>query len=1439
MADLRTRASQASRFPGAFLRAASALFLLGLMGIVPGLHAQDPVGGTSQEGFEKTSVALRTALHYDPAVEVPLLKLVALYRDAGRSQELLSLYEAHVSQYPQDGNAKLVLARVYAELKDRRALNFLKDAVAAHPDHALLAWEYGRLLQRLHLPGAVEQMASAVSLEKAAARRALWYGELLKAAAVQGREDLALMQTRKLLAESTMTPEQRVRWARQAHGERLSKVAAHLLEGLNEGTLGTDGSVDAQVLQAELQAAGGDIAGATRRLDVLLEKLSADHWRYRELVMLRLDIGGKAEREKWIEAARARWNKPSGRSEQDALMLADVLASAHRNNEALKVLQDATALFPESVSLEERLLDAWEKLGVEAEAIQWLEARISQQAARGDLRLRRVRWLFSTNKTNEAQQAFSELLGQLDDSQRVERTMELVRWLRRRNQPSEAASLLTAVLAKVPHRWEMRRELAEIHLSQKRREDARKLFTGTWSSSLTPDARMEVAQFLMAKQLWLEAKELVEPWVKSDEGIFEGRLLLARLHGMLSDETAMTALLNATRQLCDTPARYQAWLETAVSMAEARDMAGPWLQRETENLNRETTDGTLEKFFPKWQALLEQAVSRQQSRFAESVITGLLARSGLPADKRLLLDNLRLDIIRSDGSRVMEAETGLRRQMDADHAHRNDHLLRLALLYQQSGRGDLAGPLLETLDVGKATEVTELRAALSLFLERSMMGQALACAERLTQLEPAERNHWSQWISLLAASGGEEQLRSALREVLGKARDWSLAEDVQSQLRGHLVSSQWRSVQSLLHSEGNWGAARRLAAGFDQLELTEQERLWARWLRAWLSARLGDVDAVKDAVAALDKSATNAWLAFPDGMELSVTAAKAALMDAASRAGNNHPVPTPSDAAGPVPPFSVAWGYASDPGTILTRTELSIPDGLVLLCDNRFQFHAVDARTGKLKWMHRSVPESSEGDMPAASGRGRTLTVPPRGFRRGSRNSPEVHLAPDVASKAGRFFVLTENIIECLDAVTGEVRWRSAPDGSSVTATENSPRSRMALGPAAIYLWRPPLGRLSAIHPDSGKILWEIEVPLAGSQASGQVSSDTDPGNRLNSGIQVNDGKILLWGGVVALLDARDGSVLWRTGSAVPEGFPIMLQTEDEAAAAAASPSSIMATSQLHPGGVGSRMPGSLAITQRWAFTSVMRSFLLPSQGPAAYLSLHHGEIWGVTGGGEGMVTVLGIPVSSWSSGGRVVGREGRRIVTDMGGGLTVTTMGSPSEQSLLFQDSAPSAPLVLHDYNRDPFAPRSSTSRPHLPWDTSVLSGARLYAATPDSLRVADIRSGRTLFEVPWPAEVAAWMKTEAPEPAATAGVVSTAYQGQPGHATEVRSRLFFPGGEFLQDHTGSGVLCGPMATVSEDLWIVPLNERMILCLRGQPRNPPADSARTTAGTGASTPQR
>lgn len=1380
--------------------------------------------------FGKTSVTLRTALHYDPSVEVPLQKLVELYRTAGRTEELLSLYNTHLTQYPDDAGASLVLARIYALLQDRKAGDFLKAAVARHPDNALLAWQLGRLLQEERNPKAVEAMASAVRLEKSAARKAQWFGELMKAAAVQGREDLVLEETRHLIEDGAMTPEQRLRWARQALGQKLPKTATRMMEGVDAARLGTDNQVDATMLQAELLAAEAKPTEAGTLLDTLLEKLAPDYWRRREILMLRLDVTGADGRDKMVEVARNRWLAKDGRTAMNALTLADVLDAAHRGREALQVLREALEALPGTPQVEQRLLDLWEKEGTDAAALEWLEKLMAAHPERQDLMLRQVRWLFANNLGPKAHETFKVLLSKLEPVDQVGRSVELSRWLRRRNQLQDAGLLLETALGKSPDRWDLRRELGELYFAQRRTDEVAALFEGDWTKNLTPDARLEIAQFLMSKQLWVDARKLVEPWLVAQPTAFEGHLLLAKIEEKLGDDARVAVAFEAARALCDTDARYQAWIEAVMQHAEAREMVELAVQKEAGLL---APGGKLpedEVSFSRWLALIAQASAHKAEKTAEELLKLALTRQGLAADRALMLEKLRLDLMASDSTRAVETEAGLRKLLESDAAHREDHRLRLALLYHQAGRQDLAMQFLEALDASKVTEVAGLRSVVPICLERGSLALALTCAERLTRLEPAEMAHWSQWTNLLAQSGQEERLRFALREILGRAHDWKLTEAVRESLQEHLVASQWRSVMSSLNAtdSSTWALARREAAALEKADLTSDQRRWMDWLVAYLSSRMGDKKAAEDAFSAFGKLSDNQWITFPDGMELSVAGARESLrenpFEATARA-QSGPVPC-------LPPFSLGWGFSVDQGMLITRVVTDDASGLAYVVDDRSNVHALDLRTGKLRW--RISPEGGSKPTRAASpsgGRTMTTTIATRVIVRGS-GQPDVRTPVEISVHRNRLCLLENEKVTCVDARTGALLWRNQLAEVDGSAAGPPSQSRLHQDEGHVFVWQPGVSTVSSMNPVTGKLLWQTLVPSPPIPAPNPYNSwgGYDAYIKLKSGLSVEHGRVFVFAQSAALLRADSGQVLWRLATGDVPGFPIDLQSQGDSNTPLAQPPprQLVAFSpariQISGGYVSglhiTGMRGGMgAASAGWGYATGLRALLQGQGYYSPYATLHEGKVWMVNGNGTGMVSAMGLPLGQLSHSGMVVGVGEGQLVCFNG-----SSFGSTSPQRNGMQTTLG----VVESVTSNGQPPRVDVM------PSGSLHGSRLYASLGTRLRMSDLRSGSVLFDVPLPPEADAWAKTfvdeTSPVQANTMAISSSRRSVSAGFQNR---RTYLPSGVLYQNERGGGTLCGPTSAVAPGVWILPVNERALVCLRGAPMGPPAVSTNSPPPAG------
>lgn len=1404
------------------LRRKAAGLRLAAMGLTLGLGLAWAPAAEETADFDKSSVTLRTALHYDPSVEVPLQKLVELYRSAGRTEELLSLYNTHLAQYPDDAGASLVLARIYALLQDRKAGDFLKAAVARHPDNALLAWQLGRMLQEERNPKAVEAMASAVRLEKSAARKAQWFGELMKAAATQGREDLVLEETRRLIEEGAMTPEQRLRWARQALGQKLPKTATRMMEGVDAARLGTDNQVDANMLQAELLAAEGKPTEAGTLLDALLEKLAPDYWRRREILMLRLDVTGVDGRDKMVEVARNRWQAKDGRTAMNALTLADVLDAAHRGREALQVLREALEALPGTPQVEQRLLDLWEKEGTDASALEWLEKLMAAHPDRQDLMLRQVRWLFANNLSPKAHETFKSLIAKLDPADQVGRSVELSRWLRRRNQEQDAGILLETALGKTPDRWDLRRELGELYFAQRRTDEVAALFEGDWTRNLTPDARLEIAQFLMSKQLWVDARKLVEPWLVAQPTAFEGHLLLAKIEEKLGDDARVAVAFDAARALCDTDARYQAWIEAVMQHAEAREMVELAVQKEAGLL---APGGKLpedEVSFTRWLALVAQASAHKAEKTAEELLKLALARQGLAADRALMLEKLRLDLMASDSTRAMETEAGLRKLLESDVPHREDHRLRLALLYHQAGRQDLAMQFLEALDASKVTEVAGLRSVVPICLERGSLALALTCAERLTRLEPAEMSHWSQWTNLLAQSGQEERLRFALREILGRAHDWKLTEAVRESLQEHLVASQWRSVMSSLNATdpSTWALARREAAALEKADLTSDQRRWMDWLVAYLSSRMGDKKAAEDAFSAFGKLRDNQWITFPDGMELSVVGARESLR------GNPFEA-TARPQSGPVPclpPFSLGWGFSVNQGMLITRVLTDDATGLAYVVDDRSNVHALDLRTGKLRW--RVSPDSGSKATRAGStsgGRAMTTTIATRVIVRGS-GQPDVRAPLEISVHGKRLCLLENEKVTCVDARSGALLWRNQLAEVDGSAAGPPAQSRLHQDEGHVFVWQPGVSTVSSMNPVTGKLLWQTLVPSPPVPAPNPYNSwgGYDAYIKLKSGLSVEQGRVFVFAQSAALLRADSGQVLWRLATGDVPGFPIDLQSQGDSNSPLAQPPprQLVAYSpsrmQISGGFVSglhiSGMRGGMGVASAgWGYATGLRALLQGQGYYSPYALLHEGKVWMVNGNGTGMVSAMGLPLGQLSHSGMVVGVGEGQLVCFNGSGFGSTSPQRNGVQTSLgvVESAAPAGQPARAD-----FLPSGS------------LHGSRLYASLGTRLRMSDLRSGSVLFDVPMPPEADAWAKTfvdeTAPAQASTMTITSSRRVVSGGFQNR---RTYLPSGVLYQNERGGGTLCGPTSAVAPGVWILPVNERALVCLRGAPLGPPAVS--------------
>jgi thioredoxin-like negative regulator of GroEL len=1350
------------------MKAIPLLFALsaGMWGVV--LAEEDPA-------FEKASLGWRTALHFDPGGEAPLQSLVQLYERQGKINDLLSLYAQHVVQFPQDVGAKVVLARLYLHTRDVRADAFLDDAVNQHPGQALLLYARARRWMAKMEPRGLDELDRAVAVETDAARCAKWLGELLEAAASVRREDLVVTRFKALATDGVLVSGQRLQWARRALELGLTKVAETVMAEADLTQLSADEEVEARFVAGRVALALGRKEDAARQAAALLERLAPDHWRYREAVSLRWQTAADAQdREAILAQMKQRWRE-APQSETAALGLGDVLATAERKEEALKVWREALERLPESKLLEERILELLEQLRRGDEAIEFLTGRVVQYPGREDLVLKKARTLLQMGRVEEGLKALAALAAQKPENQ-TPLYLQTARWLRARHLVGEAARVMETLVAAEPERWEARKELAELYVVLKRNADVEALFAVDPPESLPPEIRLEVAQFLMAQKLWEPARRLLGNWLEREKAEFDGRLLLAKLNFLLGDESTANGLLEQCRELADTDVRYAAWLAVAWEQAGERERTREFVSAERERLWPREGQLWDAPRLAKLSLLAQQTMQPDERADAEKLLRLALAVPDLPAAER---EQLRLQLIQTlsdQKGREKDLESELKAALAEKGARKGDLQLRLGVLYAEAKRHDLAKAALSEVDAGACEDASLMRRAISVAEQLALTGPVRALYERLVRLQPDERAHWVAWSSLMIEQRDEAGLRLALREIQSRAAAWSLSQRSQEQVRQHLAASYWRTVAALLAREeapGDW--LRPALSALDELERLEVQvgrQLWAVWARGITAQRLGEKQMMEQAIEQIEKSGVE-WVEFPDGLSLPVHQAGAVIRDGGIGAADDEPAHAATSAP-PMAPLRPHWTYRAAGGADLLRWDLTADGAGVVVADTVGRAHLLDRSTGKLMWQQR-LPKA-QGETPSVEWM----------MRHGGES---VQQPPEWVVGERVLAVLGQDGLWAYDLASGRMIWRSAgaaPGGAGCLARAGK----------RILWWRPVEGRVEAYEEDTGKLAWSRDAlppwkPRA--NANGEPPW-------IGAGIHVDRGRALIWAEGGAVLRLNDGALLSKAlaGAKAP-AFPLELASEES------TPSTSLVSPTVTPWlptqniynrriGGGWRMSRGPVIfanplaSPGFGYPGMFAGGQYPqviTWGIDDVRRLSGGGIWRISSGAVQAYSVLGLPLRTNLAAaapiGSVVGSFGDSLVGLMEGaayrwhpargGLNLWT--KPAQQMTAGSGQTTALP-------------------------SAAIAGRLLLLATQERLRAQDVVNGTVVWDSPWPEEV----KGELESGKETMSVwQSVRWSGR---------------GVFFNDNQRRTLGVDWKALTAGQDWVVPVGTKTLVCLRG-----------------------
>ena len=938
------------------------VFLLLVLGGL-GLWAQDSGGdsGLQGEAFDKQSLALRTALHYDPSLDAPLKGLVRLYNKAGRLEDLVGLYRAHVAQYGDDIGAKVVMVRLLKELDRAEAGEMVQAAAHQHPENGELKYLLYQDYKKRGDGRALKTLSDAIDLQQQQGRKLAWMEELLGQAQENDARDLARRHLAERAEAEGNTGATLLALAARMHRYDFDEMCLVTLAKAQSMNPDAETGVEIDLLAARAEAGLGRYGEVAKRMDALLKRLAPDYRRRSEIMKLRMSlVENNAAREELLAQAKDRYGKEP-MNEGAALDYGELLVASEMRRKAAEVLAEASRRLPKSERLEKETLELLDRIGDEKGMRVFLEERLEQDPKREDLQYRLVKVEFLLGEAKTARERLGKILGAMPtDDERARRLLDLARFLRQMSQAVESADLLAEVAKLWPARLDVQRELLEALLALEQRAKAGELLANLSVADAEIENFIDLVEFMVKADFLVEARKALEDRLGKEGGRFELKLLLVAVLGKTGERNEAEGILIEARGQADTAARYGQWLESGLALYDLVESPEQFFDAEQFRFLEEGGDWTAERV-ERFLTLCELGERKKLGDRVAQALRNQLADASLPEPLKLRLRMLLVKALDKSPDNSGEVEEQLKLLANEDGQHADEYQLRRALLYHSNSRPDLAVALLAGVDVGKVADEGILRAAYLVLLEYSLVASAKVCLAKLTELEPDDPGNWEKRLGLLAALGEEGELRVVLRRLLVGIDRMILKPEVVQALRAHLLDSYWRSIARLLETGGE-GAMAEILALLDSVDRDAgqaRDRTWSLWARAYVLNQLGrgtardevvkelEVFLERDPVGPGEGGEGKSMIAFPDGLAVSKAAAFALLKS--KQGGGGVAKAGGEDSEGPLGEMEMGWAFEVDPGGRILQLE-PLGGKRVLVLDDKGGVYNIDAENGKLQW---------------------------------------------------------------------------------------------------------------------------------------------------------------------------------------------------------------------------------------------------------------------------------------------------------------------------------------------------------------------------------------------------------------------------------------------------------------------------------------------------------
>jgi outer membrane protein assembly factor BamB len=1166
-----------------------------LLGLPPaaGLNASAEEPPATRDLLAET-LALRTALHQDPLLEAPLEKLLSVYRQANRLDELLAMYRSHLARYPKDAGSTTVLLRLLAESDDAAAAREARAACDRFPKNAALHFIYYTLLRR-HGGNALDELDRAIDLEQQPNRKLAWIEILLPIATAEDRADLAKKHL-AALGELAVTPEGRLEVARKMNRFKFHAQALELLAKSPAAPPAAETMVSLELEAATAEVGLDRAAAAGARLDRLLAKLAADYWQRGEVVRRRLALlqsQSPDAREAIIRLARKQ-AADSPADEAAALNLSQVLSGLEMRREAVAALVEAGGRMPKSEAIERNVLELLDQLRDDFAREQYLTQRIKLQPQRKDLVFQHVKTLYLLGRRKEAQTELDAAVADLPKAEQATQMREIARYLRRSSLPGDAVALYQKIVALDPARVDVRREWAETCIAQGDRERLHEILAGIDPRKAELETVLDLVPFMLQQELYAEARILLRKRLELDRESIDLRLLLLDLERRLGNSADGGKLVEESRTMADTAARYRQWLDAAVAFHQDLDSLPGFLDAEERRLARETGDWSgrpLER-----RMIYFDTASRGDRRTQVSALLEKDLAGKLPLESRVKLRRQLLGVLEGGVTANPDFPKQLAELAKEDPQASDECNTRLALWYLKSQRPDQVMQLLPKISVARIKDPALLSGLKTLYAQDGRYApQVLDILERLTIINPTERSAWEQWLSALAGTCDDTRLSLTIRTLLAGMDKMPLSPETRRLLQTHLNDSQWRQINRRLASgtEGELADTLPLLAAAERTARDDVQWLWIAWMRAYVLNRLDRREARDEAIRELDRvvarvheesarspgfsrnptsvppagitslvvppsggisalavpprppeggtTSAEPRISFPDGLSISLSRARALLTSAAPPAVP----PALAQRQGPIGELKLKWAFDTTRDVPIVAT---LPaGGRIVVADQSRTLYGVDRETGKLVWEQANA-------------------LPPLPASRDANNQPlsfalqQSFLPGLLRDDAGRFFVSGTRTVWCRAVEDGRLLWQAdiGPSGSSKSPPTAGaiivPTARIFLNAGKLLTFDIAGSTLAKLDPATGKIVWQRSPPAEPEpQAAASVPAANNPYNNgnvqfawLSGGASLCGQKLLIYGPRTAILDVETGDVDWSFEPWRVSKFPVRLAESDD-----------------------------------------------------------------------------------------------------------------------------------------------------------------------------------------------------------------------------------------------------------------------------------------------------